>query len=177
MKAKSLVLVVILISTATLTSGGNSAHAALVSIRANVDPQAVLVCDGKDDDDKECTVTVTVADNGMKRCDLTIDYPVVAITAGKKDSKKSLTVVWLLKLAGGSTGTYKFDANNGVDIYRDTGNHFGDGKPDGDDKYKIPRDKSKKSEKAFNYTVTALRKVGDVFSVCGVNDPIIVNRD
>ncbi len=176
MSIKSMMLVVVFTLTSVIVPGGNHAHAALISPFSNIEAQDVRLCDGTASDVDCDKITITVADKGNKKCKLDIDKPVAVVTVGA-DTSKSLKLVWELKLATGSTGVYKFDKNNGVDIAGDKDNHFKDGAPDGDTRYKVPRDKTKPSKKAFNYTITVLRQVGGDFTVCGVVDPIIVNRD
>lgn len=175
MSMKSLSVFATLLLTSTLLPVENKAQAALVTILNNSNAQDVLVCDGANAN-VNCLITVTVTDKKKKKCKLDIDKPVVVLTAGS-DMTYGLNLVWKLVNAPGSTETYKFDLGNGVDVAGDANDDFKDGVADSDTQFRIARDKSKPSKKAFNYSIAVLKKVGSEYFVCNVIDPIIVNRD
>lgn len=156
----------------------SSAHALLVpaEIRSIGTAQEVDTCDTSAG---VCNIKVIVTQKGasLKRCIVRVEKPVYVISV--KGAPANLDIVWTLDVQGGAKpADYRFDLNTGVDIAGDDNNaEFEDGiVGTGGTKYTVKHKKTG-NKKAFNYTVNVSRHVGNDWTLCGIHDPIIINRD
>ena len=152
----------------------------LAEIRSSTPPQDLDVCTGSTTP-VTCSIVVKVKNKGNKnrKCEVKIDRPVLLVSW----STGSVNIEWSLEVTPSSDNeNYKFDLKNGIDFSGDDNDdEFGAGTatpPSGNvgAKYNVPHSKKTK-KKAFNYTVQVLRKIDTNWVVCGIYDPIIVNRD
>lgn len=134
----------------------------------------------------ECIVKVTVTPNGLKKCDVTIDQPILLIEGRGANPPADFFITWEIDGVAASR-IYQFEPVIGIEVAGNDGplpkREFAIGAPADSAsaaRFKVQhRRYDPNKQTGYNYTVNVQRRYGfaAAYVDCGSLDPIIVNRD